>query len=142
MFDLFETEFICNPTILACSNDPIGRVRVVAILIFQMILIYYNNKWWYCPTIRIDVLDYNDLFPIARLYSFNFLIPVVRCYNKDGYNLIYKKIYFVEVLNVGLYDIIFGNYILKKSKSNLNDLWIFILGFLIIVRTVPTYTKL
>jgi len=107
-----------------------------------MILACYNNKWRYCLTIRIDVLDYNDLFSIARLYSFNFLLPVVRHYNKDGYNLIYKKAYLVEILNIGFYNIMFDNYILEKLKLGSNNLLIFILGPLIIVWTVPTYTEL
>jgi len=87
-----------------------------------MILICHNNKWRYRPIIRIDVLDYNDSFQIARLYNFNFLILIVRHYNKDGYNLVYKKVYLVEVLDIGLYNIMFGNYILEKSKPNFNDL--------------------
>ena len=98
-----------------------------------MILACYNDKWRYCPTIRIDILDYNDLFPIARLYSFNFFISVVRCYNKDRYNLAYKKACLVEIPNIELYNIMFSNYILEKSKPSFNDLWIFALGLLIIV---------
>ncbi len=87
-----------------------------------MILICYNNKWQYRLTTKIDTLDYNDLFPIIRLYSFNFPIPVVQRYNKDGYDLAYKKIYLVEIPDVGLYNIIFDNYILEKSKSSPNNL--------------------
>ena len=87
-----------------------------------MILACHNNKWRYRPTTKIDILDYNDPFPIAKLYGFSFLTSVVRYYNKDGYNLAYKKVYLVEILNIGLYDIIFGNYILKKSKPNPNNL--------------------
>ena len=142
MFDLFETEFIHNPTILVCLNNSIGRRKIIIISIFKMILTYYNNKWKYRPTIKINVLDHSDPFPITKLHNFNFLIPVVRCYNKDGYDLAYKKVYLVEVLNIGLHNIIFDNYILKKSKSNPNNLWIFILGLLIIIRTIPTYTEL
>ncbi len=133
MFDPFEIEFIYNPTIFACLNDLIKRKKIVTISIFKIVLIYYNNKWKHCPTIRINVLNYNDPFLIAKLYNFNFLTPVVWYYNKDKYNLAYKKIYLVEIPNVGLYNIIFSNYILKKSKPNLNNLWIFILGPLIIV---------
>ncbi len=106
-----------------------------------MILICYNNKWRYCLTIKIDILDYNDLFPIARLYSFSFFILVVQYYNKGGCNLIYKKAYFVEVPNVGLYNTMFGNHILEKSKLNFNNLWIFILNLLIIIQTVPIYIE-
>ncbi len=87
-----------------------------------MVLTYYNNKWKHRPTIRIDILNYSDPFPIARLYSFNFLISIVQYYNKDGYELIYKKACLVEIPNVGLYDIMFDNYILEKSKSSSNDL--------------------
>ncbi len=122
MFDPFETEFICNLIIFVCPNDPIGRKRVVTILIFEMILIYYNDKWKYHSITKIDILNHNDLFSIVRLYSFNFPISVIRRYNKNRYNLVYKKTYLVEVLNVGLYNTIFGNYILKKSKSNFNNL--------------------
>src|SRR6266699_1638043 len=103
-----------------------------------MILTYYNDKWRYRPTIRIDVLNYSDPFPITRLYNFNFFTPIVQYYNKSGYNLAYKKVYLVEVPNIGLHNIIFDNYILKKSKSNPNNLWIFILGLLILIRTIPT----
>ncbi len=142
IFDPFETEFIYSPIILVCPNDLIGRIKVVAISIFQMILACYNNKWRYRPTIRIDVLDYSDLFPIVKLYSFNFLTPIVQHYNKDRCDLAYEKAYFVEVLNIGLYNIIFGNYILKKSKLNSNNLWIFVLGPLIIVRTILMYIEL
>src|SRR6266566_10009848 len=106
-----------------------------------MILVYYNNKWRHCPIIRIDVLDYNNLFLITKLYDFNFFILIVRYYNKSGYNLVYKKVCFVEVLNVGLYNIIFGNYILEKSKLNSNNLWIFVLDLLIIVQTIPVYIE-
>ena len=67
-------------------------------------------------------MNYNDPFSIVKLYSFNFLMPIVRYYNKDKYNLAYKKACFVEVLDIGLYNIIFGDYILKKSKSNFNNL--------------------
>ena len=122
MFDSFEIEFIRNPIILVCSNDPIGRIKVIAISIFQIILICHNNKWRHRPTIRIDALDYNNPFPIARLYGFSFLTPVVRRYNKSGYNLAHKKACLVEVSDVGLYNIIFGNYILEKSKPSPNDL--------------------
>ena len=122
MFDLFETEFIYNPTIFICFNNPIGQTKIIAIPIFQMILAYYNNKWRYRPTIRIDILDYNNLFPIVKLYDFNFPISIVRYYNKGKYDLAYKKAYFVEVPDVGLYNTMFGNYILEKSKSSLNDL--------------------
>ncbi len=122
IFNLFETEFIYNPIILVYLNDPIGQIEIVAILIFQMILACYNDKWRYYLTIKIDVLDHSDLFPIVRLYNFSFLIPIVRHYNKDRYNLAYKKVYFVEVLNIGFYNIIFSNYILEKSKPNLNNL--------------------
>ncbi len=111
------------------------------ISIFQMILICYNNKWQYYLTIRIDALDYSNLFSIVRLYSFNFFIPVVQRYNKGGCNLIYKKVYLVEVLNIRFYNIMFGNYILEKSKLNFNNLWIFILSFLVIVRTILVYTE-
>ncbi len=122
MFDLFETEFICSPIILIYLNDSIEQTKIIAISIFQMILTYYNDKWRYCPTIKIDVLDYSDPFPIVRLYGFNFPTPIVRRYNKYGYNLAYKKAYLVEISNVGLHNIIFGNYILKKSKSSPNNL--------------------
>ncbi len=122
VFNLFETEFIYSLIILVYSNDLIGRIKVVAILIFQMILVYYNNKWRYRLTTKIDTLDYNNLFSIAKLYSFNFFIPVIRHYNKDKYNLTYKKVYFVEIPNIGFYNIIFDNHILKKSKSNFNNL--------------------
>src|SRR6266566_1143205 len=142
VFDLFETEFIRSPIILVCFNDLIGQAEIIAILIFQMILAYYNNKWRYRSIIRIDILDYNDLFSIARLYSFNFPILVVQRYNKGGRNLAYKKVCLVEVLDIGLYDIIFNNHILKKSKLNFNDLWIFVLGPLIIIRTIPTCIEL
>ncbi len=87
-----------------------------------MILTYYNNKWRYHLITRINILNYSDPFPIIRLYNFNYFIPVVQYYNKGGYDLAYKKAYFVEVLNIGLYNIIFGNYILEKSKPSLNDL--------------------
>src|SRR6266699_5128857 len=90
MFDLFETEFICSPIILIYLNDSIEQTKIIAISIFQMILTYYNDKWRYCPTIKIDVLDYSDPFPIVRLYGFNFPTPIVRRYNKYGYNLAYK----------------------------------------------------
>src|SRR6266699_435851 len=91
MFDPFETEFIRNLIILVYPNDPIGRRRIVAISIFQIILTYHNNKWRYHPTVRIDTLDYNNSFPIVKLYSFNFLTPVIQRYNKSRYNLVYKK---------------------------------------------------
>jgi len=87
-----------------------------------MVLTYYNNKWRYRPTTRIDTLDHSDPFLIARLYGFSFLMPVVRYYNKGGCNLAYEKVYLVEVLNVGLYNIMLGNHILEKSKPNPNDL--------------------
>jgi len=105
-------------------------------------LVYYNDKWRYRLTIRIDVLNYSDLFSIVKLYSFNFLTSVVRRYNKGGCDLTYKKAYFVEVLDVGFYDTMFSNYILEKSKPSFNDLWIFVLGLLIIVRMVPMYIEL
>ncbi len=95
-----------------------------------MIFTCYNDKWRYRPTIKINILDHNDLFPIARLYNFSFFTPVVWYYNKGGYDLAYKKAYLVEVLNIGFYNTMFGNHILEKLKSNLNDLWIFILGLL------------
>ncbi len=142
IFDPFETKFIRNPTILACPNNPIGRTEVVVIPIFQMILACYNNKWQYRLTTKIDILNYNDLFSIVKLYSFSFLIPVVQYHNKDRYNLAYKKACFIEVLDIGFYNIMFGNYILEKSKPNLNNFWIFVLGLLIIVQTIPTYTEL
>ncbi len=81
----------------------------------------------------------------SRLPSYIILIfftSVVRHYNKDRYDLTHKKTYFVEVLNIGLYNTIFGNHILKKSKPNPNNLQIFVLNPLIIIRTVPTYIKL
>ncbi len=87
-----------------------------------MVLTYYNDKWRHRPTIRINILDYNNLFPIVKLYSFNFLTPVIRRHNKDGYNLAHKKIYFVKIPNIGLYNIIFGDHILEKLKLNFNDL--------------------
>jgi len=87
-----------------------------------MILTYYNNKWKHYPIIKIDILDYNDLFLFAKLYSFNFLTPVVQYYNKGRYDLAYKKTYFVEILNIRFYDTIFNNYILEKSKPNFNNL--------------------
>ncbi len=87
-----------------------------------MILTCYNNKWQYRPTIRIDILNYNDLFPITKLYSFNFLMPVVQYYNKNKRDLAYKKAYFVEILDIRFYNIIFNNYILEKSKLNPNNL--------------------
>ena len=87
-----------------------------------MVLTYYNDKWKHRPTTRINILDYNDPFLIVRLYNFNFLIPIVRYYNKNEYNLTYKKAYFIEISNVRFYNTIFGNYILKKSKLNPNNL--------------------
>ena len=141
VFDSFETKFICNPTILVCPNDPIRRTRVIAILIFQMILACHNDKWRYRPTTRIDILDYSDLFSIVRLYGFNFLTSIVRRYNKGGCNLAYEKVCFVEVLDIGFYDIMFNNYILEKSKPSFNDLWIFVLDLLIIVQTVSIYIE-
>ncbi len=107
-----------------------------------MVLTCYNNKWKYRPTTRIDVLNYSDPFSITKLYSFNFLMPVIQYYNKNGCDLIYKKAYLVEILNIGFYNIILDNYILEKSKPSLNDLWIFVLGPLVIVRTVSTYIEL
>ena len=77
MFDLFETEFICNLTIFVCFNNSIGRTKIVTISILQMILTYYNNKWKYRLTIIINILNYNDPFSIVKLYSFNFLMPIV-----------------------------------------------------------------
>ena len=122
MFDLFETKFIRSPTILAYFNNPIGQRRVITISIFKMVLTYYNNKWKYRPTTRIDTLNHSDPFSITRLYNFNFLILIVRRYNKDGYNLAYKKVCLIEIPNDGFYNIIFNNYILKKSKPNFNNL--------------------
>ncbi len=142
MFDPFETEFIHSPTILVCPNDPIGRIGVIAISILQMILTYYNDKWRYRLTIKIDTLNYNDPFPIAKLYNFNFPMPVIQCYNKSGCNLAHKKACFIEVSDVGFYNTMFGNYILEKLKPNPNDLWIFVLGPLVIVQTIPMYTEL
>ncbi len=122
IFNLFKTKFIHSPTILTYLNNPIGQIKVVTISILQMILTYYNNKWQHCSTIKIDILNYNDPFLITRLYNFNFLIPVVQYYNKNGYNLTYKKTYFIKIPDIGFYNIIFNNYILKKSKPNSNDL--------------------
>ncbi len=107
-----------------------------------MILACYNDKWRYRPIIRINTLDHSNLFPIVKLYSFSFFMPIIQYYNKGGCNLAYKKVCFVEVLDVGFYNIMFGNYILEKSKLSSNDLWIFALGLLIIVRTVPMYIEL
>ena len=121
IFNLFETEFIYNLIIFVYSNDLIGRIKVITISIFQMILTCYNNKWRHCPTIKINVLDYNNLFLIIRLYSFNFFTLVVQYYNKSGRDLVYKKACLVEIPNVGFYNIIFSNYILEKSKLNSND---------------------
>ncbi len=122
MFNLFETEIIYSPTILIYPNNLIGQIKVIAISIFQMILVCYNNKWRYRPIIRIDALDYNNLFSIARLYSFSFFTPVVRHYNKNKCDLAYKKVCFVEIPDVRFYNTIFGNYILEKSKPSSNDL--------------------
>ena len=83
MFNLFETEFIRSPAILVCFNSLVGRRKVVAISIFEIVLPYYN---------------------------------------KNGYYLAHKKTYLIEILDIGLYNIIFGNYILEKSKSNPNNL--------------------
>ncbi len=99
----------------------------------------FETKFIHSPTILIYP---NNPFSIAKLYNFNFLIPVIQHYNKDRYNLTYKKAYLVEVPNVGFYNIIFSNHILKISKPSPNDLWIFVLDPLIIVRTVPIYTEL
>jgi len=107
-----------------------------------MVLTYYNNKWRHRLTIRIDVLNHSDLFPIARLYGFNFPILVVQCHNKDGYDLAYEKAYLVEIPDIGLYNTIFSNHILEKSKPNPNNLWIFVLNPLIIVQTIPAYMEL
>src|SRR6266699_241794 len=93
IFNLFEIEFIYSPTILICSNDPIRRIRIITISILQMILTYYNDKWRHRPTIKIDILNHNNPFSIAKLYSFNFSISIVQCYNKGGYDLAYKKAY-------------------------------------------------
>ena len=142
ILDPFKTKFIRNPTILVCSNNPIGQIEIVAISIFQIILSYYNNKWRYCPTIRIDTLNYNNPFPIVKLYGFNFPTPVVQHHNKDECNLAYKKVCLVEIPDIGFYNIMFGNHILEKLKSSLNNLWIFALGLLIIVQTIPTYIEL
>jgi len=133
MFNLFETEFIYSLIILVYLNNLIGRKKVIAISIFEIVLTYYNNKWKHHLTTRINTLNHNDPFPIAKLHSFNFPIPVIRRYNKDGYNLAHKKTYLVEVLNIRLYNTILDNYILEKSKSNFNDIWIFILNLLVIV---------
>jgi len=122
IFDLFEIEFICSLVILVCFNDLIERRGVVTILIFEIVLICYNNKWRHRSTIRIDVLDYNNLFSIIKLYIFNLFTPVIQHYNKSGYNLVYKKAYLVKILNIGFYNTILSNYILGKSKPNFNDL--------------------
>src|SRR6266699_6661069 len=107
-----------------------------------MILICYNNKWQYHPTVKIDILNYNDPFPITKLYNFNFLIFVVQRYNKNEYNLAYEKAGFIEVPDIAFYNTIFSNHILKKPKPSPNYLWIFTLGFLIIIQTISTYMKL
>src|SRR6266699_2890790 len=114
MFDLFEIEFIRNPTILICSNNLIGQKKIVAISIFKIVLTYYNNKWRHRPTTKIDTLDHNDLFPIARLHNFNFPIPIVQHYNKGRCDLVYKKAYLVEIPDIGFYNTIFNNHILEK----------------------------
>src|SRR6266699_7214124 len=134
VFDLFETEFICSSTIFVYFNDLVGWKGVVAISIFKIVLIYYNDKWRYRPTIRIDALNHSDPFPIAKLYNFSFPTPVVQRYNKGGCDLAYEKACLIEVPDVGLYDTMFGNYILEKSKPSPNDLWIFVLGPLISYR--------
>ncbi len=87
-----------------------------------MILAYYNDKWRYYPTVRINILDYSDPFPIVRLYNFSFFIFIVRRYNKSRYDLVYKKACFVEILDVRFYDTMFGDYILEKSKPSFNNL--------------------
>ncbi len=122
VFDLFEIEFIRSPTILVYLNNLIEWKRIIVISIFEIVLTYYNDKWRHRLIIRIDILNYSDLFPIIRLYSFSFFTLVVQCYNKGRYNLVYKKVYFIKVLNVGFYNIIFSNYILEKLKSSFNDL--------------------
>ncbi len=142
MFNPFKTEFIRNPTILIYLNNPIGRTRIIAIPILQIILTYYNNKWRHRPTIRINTLDYNDPFSITRLYSFSFSTPIVRHHNKSGCNLAYKKACLIEIPDIGFHNIILNNYILEKSKSNPNNLWTFALNPLIIVQTILMYTEL
>jgi len=52
-----------------------------------MSLTYCNNKWQYHPTTKIDTLNYNNLFPIIKLYNFNFSTSIVKIGNHFG-NLI------------------------------------------------------
>src|SRR6266566_6970604 len=116
IFNLFETEFIRSPTILVCPSNLFKWKKVIVILILQIILIYDNDKWQYRLTVKINILDYNDPFSIARLYGFSFPMSIVRYHNKDGYDLAYEKAGFIEIPDIVLYNIIFGNYILEKPQ--------------------------
>ena len=90
----------------------------------------------------INSLDYRCLFVVTRLGQL-YLATAIRGRNyytrEDN---AYHKPYLVEVIGVIIYDTIFGLDVLYEGKPLANDLWILILGPLVVVSIYITRSEL
>ena len=87
------------------------------------------------PAKGIDFLNHCCPFAVARLGQFC-LATAVRCCDHYAYaDDAYYIPSLVEVVDIVIYNAVFGLEIPHKGKSFANDLWIFALGPLVVVFT-------
>ena len=89
----------------------------------------------YSPAVRIDTLNHNNLFPVARLYHLNLSTPFRTYNNYSGRDLAHHEPSFVEVLDIIFMDPILGDHVSYEVEPALNNRWIFAFGPLVVILT-------
>src|SRR5437763_17078753 len=92
-----------------------------------------HNKRRYSLTVRINTLDYYNLFPITRLYHLDLFIAFRTYYNYYGRDLAYYKPSLIKILNIIFINFILSYHVSYEVKPALNYCWIFVLNSLVVV---------
>ena len=80
-----------------------------------------DNIWRDTPAARISALDYNNPLPSAGLDHLRIYTPFGHYDHHPATNNAHYKAYLVEVIDIGLDDAMFSNYVLYEIKPGLNN---------------------
>lgn len=107
IFQLFEIRSIIDPIIKCYFDNPLMRNITAGILYNEMKSLCNAKKRRYYIIIRRNAINYYYLFPIIRLNNFWF-INLIGLYNDyTGPNYSYYETRFIEIVDIGILNVIF-----------------------------------
>jgi len=142
VLDLIQANGIGRPAIIGSCDTLVGWEVVLGIPIGKVVLPGQDNKGRDGPAKGIDSLDHHCPFAVTRLGQLCLATAIRgRNYHTREDNAHYKP-HLVEVIGIIIHNTILGLDILYEGKPLANDLWILILGPLVVVSTRITRSEL